>query len=222
MREALHTLSPDESHSLLLDLTESSRAKELEQLLLEAHDLEAWRLIHADPTNAWDVIREDIRWEKWARAEFFIERTKQGREFGKMVASAIESKSHPLFHRLEAFLGKDLKDYQILREVELFFDKANEKYMRADIVLVKIEERQKFVDFIIIENKLRPTSPLTKNQVQTFQRIMRGEAIEIRGAVNRAELDLSDPFLVKKENIIKISGNGAVSTDDVTFSHISQ
>ena len=78
------------------------------------------------------------------------------------------------------------------------------------------------IDFIIIENKLRPTSPLTKNQAQTFQRIMRGEAIEIRGAVNRAELNLSDPFLVKKENIIKISGNGSVSTDDVTFSHISQ
>jgi len=78
------------------------------------------------------------------------------------------------------------------------------------------------IDFIIIENKLRPTSPLTKNQAQTFQRIMRGEAIEIRGAVNRAELNLSDPFLVKKENIIKISGNGAVSTADVTFSHISQ
>lgn len=222
LREALHTLSPDESHSLLLDLTESSRAKELEQLLLEAHDLEAWRLIHADPTNAWDVIREDIRWEKWARAEFFIERTQQGREFGKMVASAIESKSHPLFHQLEAFLGKDLKGYKIATEVELFFDKANEKYMRADIVLVKIEERRKFVDFIIIENKLRPTSPLTKNQAQTFQRIMRGEAIEIRGAEKRTRLNLSDPFLVKKENIIKISGNGSVSTDDVTLSHISQ
>ena len=34
------------------------------------------------------------------------------------------------------------------------------------------------IDFIIIENKLRPTSPLTKNQAQIFQRIMRGEAIE--------------------------------------------
>lgn len=78
------------------------------------------------------------------------------------------------------------------------------------------------INFIIIENKLRPTSPLTKNQVQTFQRIMRGEAIEIRGAEKRAELNLSDPFLVKKENIIKISGNGVVSTDDVTLSHISQ
>ena len=51
---------------------------------------------------------------------------------------------------------------------------------------------------------------------------MRGEAIEIRGAEKRARLDLSDPFLVKKENIIKISGSGAVSTADVTFSHISQ
>ena len=139
-----------------------------------------------------------------------------------MVASAIESKSHPLFHQLEAFLGKDLKDYQILREVELFFDKANEKYMRADIVLVKIEGKQKLIDFIIIENKLRPTSPLTKNQVRTFQRIMRGEDIEIRGANKRVELGLAKPFWVKKENIIKISGNGVISTDDVTFSHISQ
>lgn len=51
---------------------------------------------------------------------------------------------------------------------------------------------------------------------------MRGEAIEIRGVEKRARLDLSAPFLVEKENIIKISGNGAVNTDDVTFSHISQ
>jgi len=33
---------------------------------------------------------------------------------------------------------------------------------------------------------------------------------------------LAKPFWVKKENIIKISGNGVISTDDVTFSHISQ
>jgi|GEM_PF-2196509 hypothetical protein len=78
------------------------------------------------------------------------------------------------------------------------------------------------IDFIIIESKLRPTSPLTKNQAQTFQRIIRGEAIEIRGADKRSRLGLAKPFWVKKENIIKISGNGAVSTDDVTFSHISQ
>ena len=77
------------------------------------------------------------------------------------------------------------------------------------------------IDFIIIENKLRPTSPLTKNQAQTFQRIMRGEAIEIRGAEKRARLGLAKPFWVKKENIIKISGNGVISTDDVTFLHIS-
>jgi hypothetical protein len=51
---------------------------------------------------------------------------------------------------------------------------------------------------------------------------MRGEAIEIRGANKRVELGLAKPFWVKKENIIKISGNGVISTDDVTFSHISQ
>ena len=94
--------------------------------------------------------------------------------------------------------------------------------MRADIVLFKIEGKRKLVDFIIIENKLRPTSSLTRNQAQTFQRIIRGEAIEIRGADKRSRLGLAKPFWVKKENIIKISGNGAVSTDDVTFSHISQ
>ena len=78
------------------------------------------------------------------------------------------------------------------------------------------------IDFIIIESKLRPTSPLTKNQAQTFQRIIRGETIEIRGADKRARLGLAKPFWVKKENIIKISGNGVVSTDGVTLSHISQ
>lgn len=98
---------------------------------------------------------------------YYFESTATGREFGQNVVLALRDKTSKLYQDLSTHLGKDLDDYIMETELQLYINQKD--YMVADIVLFKEDKLTGDVlDVLLIENKLSPKSKLTPRQKELF------------------------------------------------------
>lgn len=95
-----------------------------------------------------------------------------GRKFGDNVADALRDKASKLYRDLSKFLRKNLDDYTMETEVQLYIE--GDKYMVADILLFRRSQTtNKVSDVILIENKLSSTTRFTSNQSEMFRNVQR-------------------------------------------------
>lgn len=131
----------DNDYKLLLnkDLSSNSTGAELKSLLSSAENVEIWKYLKDDPAYAFELAKDNKDWERWSKINFFKDITIIGHSFTKKVVEAMSDKNSALFKRFEAFVGRDLKDYELITELPL--ETAN-GYMKADIVLIKYDEHR--------------------------------------------------------------------------------
>jgi hypothetical protein len=130
-----------------------------------------WKTLKDDPAYSWELSKEGgSRWEKWGQREFFKDITGKGRSFEETVClNAFKNRASAEYQQLKnRFMqdfGKNLDDYDMYSQVQLYY--SGDNYFVADQVFVKyrIVGQQAIVDdIVIIENKLSSTTPLTSPQ----------------------------------------------------------
>jgi len=125
--------------------------------------------------------------------------------------------------KLGELLHKDLSDYEVHDEVQLFIDKTNDEYMKADIVLVKWDaKRENIVDFIVVENKISPKSPYSDNQKQFFYNVLKMikedeiATIDIRSnMLQNSKDEFIKTIKFERIDLIKITGEGSESIENL-------
>ena len=167
----------------------------------------------------------------------FKEPCRVGRELEKNVVRAIRNKSSELFKRLKEEFGiDDLELYDVETQVHMYVNEKKQKYMVADLILYKTDGK-KVTDMIIIEVKLNKNTPYTVRQETTFKRLV-GEIAAAKDAPNDPEvlvdifirgkerkerfLILEDKISLKQVKLLRISGDGTTSIDNVKIDEITQ
>jgi len=228
LTEAIRQLDGDLRAKLLYDLEKHSQRKNLITLLESPEDLEIWKVIKNDPHAGFDELqqykgehRKELR--KWTRSEYFKAVSNEGKVFGQNVVSDLRKEESFIRKKLEALLGKDLSDYEVYDEVQLFIDKTNDEYMKADIVLVKWDANEEnIIDFIVVENKISPKSPYSDNQKQFFDDVLKkikgNKKVTIDVRSNKIK-NINDNIIKKVDRVqidlVKITGGGSESIEDL-------
>ena len=216
LQEQLAKFNDDLLIQLRRDLSISSRREELKKLLVSPKDFEHWRRLKEDPNLAYKIIKEDPQWVHWAKAEFFKEATAAGREFGKKVAEALEDKTSKLYHDLSKFLGKNLDDYIVEKELQLYINQK--EFMVADIVLIKRDLRGDVSDVILIENKLSLKTGFTERQNMMIKLVKQKGSFNVRVRSLYRSVGNDKLLPLSSRNLVQIRGNG---TTDIGMAQIS-
>ena len=142
----------------------------------------------------------------------------------------------------------DLEVYKVEKQVHMYVNKQKQQYMVADLILYKTDGK-KVTNMIIIEIKLKSTTQYTIRQKKTFKNLIkeielvkaeeeaaklaraRGEEITTNSLVNvyiRGEkrkrifgVD-GDALHLKNVKLLRISGDGTTSLDNVKIEEITQ
>ena len=217
---------------LLRDLEKHSQRENLITLLESSEDLEIWKVIKNDPHAGFDELqqykgehRKELR--KWTRSEYFKAVSNAGKEFGQSVVSDLRKEKSTIRKKLEELLGKDLSDYEVYDEVQLFINESNKEYMVADALLIK-KDGDKIVDVILIENKMSPNAPFTERQIEAFNAVHNAQKAPTKFRVKSRDKESKEKTVlrqfteltVEKENLVRISGSGETTIDNVTIERI--
>jgi len=196
-----------------------------------------------------DGIKGKGKYDALAGSSNFKEPYWVGRELEKNVVRAIRNKSSELFKRLKEELGiDDLELYDVETQVHMYVNKQKQQYMVADLILYK-KEGKEVTDMIIIEIKLKSTTQYTIRQKKTFKNLIkeielvkaeeeaaklaraRGEEattnalvdVYIRGVDRRRRFNVDgDALHLKNVKLLRISGDGTTSLDNVKIEEITQ
>ncbi|GLR19574.1 hypothetical protein [Portibacter lacus] len=166
----------------------------------------------------------DIFFRKWidrsANILNHFGAARRGTQFGKNLATNMNQANSYVKSLLGSFLDKDLSNYQVITEVPFVVNITENTpggFMKADIVLVKIDEiDDEIIDVIVVEAKLTDVSPYTPAQILKFTAVK--EAAD--GAKIPFELKFPNDDIgqvgyvldVPKENVVRIT---AKNSDDV-------
>lgn len=218
---------------LLHDLEKHSQRENLITLLESPEDLELWKVIKNDPHAGFDELqqykgehRKELR--KWTRSEYFKAVSNAGEEFGQSVVSDLRKEESTIRKKLEELLGKDLSDYEVYDEVQLFINESNKEYMVADVLLIKRDKNKNIVDFILIENKMSSKAPFTERQIEAFNAVHNAEKTPTKFRVKSRDKESKEKTVlhqfteltVEKENLVRISGSCETTIDNVTMDRI--
>ena len=130
-----------------------------------------WRTLKEHPGLAFELRDSDPDWANWANREFFKDVTKNGKKFEeKVVLNALKDRASPEYGQLKTTAsntyGINLDEYDMYSQVQLKYN--GDEFFVADQVYVKWGkdefDNDAVIDYVVIENKLRSTTPLTKNQ----------------------------------------------------------
>ena len=218
LREAIEALDEDLLAQLHYDLVVSSRSKTLREVLTSVEDLEIWKTLKQDFHKAHSMAKDSPNWERWAKSEFFKEITEKGREFGRNVTEAIKDKR--LYQRLKEALGKsDLDGYELEAEVQLFIE--GDRYMVADILLFKRNERGDIIDVILIENKLSSSTRFTSKQAEMFARVREAKRLEVKARSLNKATKRGEVIPLSSSQLIEIRGDGKTTgISNITINRI--
>ena len=226
--DAIRSLSDDLRALLLRDLETHSKRESLKKLLVTPNDIKIWAEIKAEPQEAFEKFKTYQGSNKadalhWVRSEYAKKNFNDGQAFGRKILNDLKDKMGSVRKKLGELLHKDLSDYEVYDEVQLFIDKTNDEYMKADIVLVKWDaKRENIVDFIVVENKISPKSPYSDNQKQFFDDVLKkikgNKKVTIDVRSNKIK-NINDNIIKKVDRVqidlVKITGGGSESIEDL-------
>ena len=155
------------------DLVNPKWQKELNELLsAKPSDADKiYRTLKEHPGLAFELHQSDPDWARWANREFFKNATKNGKKFEEeVVLNTLKDRTSPEYGQLKTTAsntyGVNLDEYDMYSQVQLKYN--GDEFFVADQVYVKWGTDEDgfdaIVDYVVIENKLRSTTPLTKNQ----------------------------------------------------------
>lgn len=212
----------DNDYKLLLnkDLSSNSTGAELKSLLASVENVEIWKYLKDDPAYAFELAKDNKDWKRWSKINFFKDITKIGHSFTKKVVEAMSDKNSALFKRFEAFVGRDLKDYELVTELPL--ETAN-GYMKADIALIKQDKITGRVNDVIKENKLNTTISYTQRQKEGFRAIINNKTHTMKVKYSRPNfnVDNSPTLIIKSDNIFRVDDHGTDNISNVNINRIS-
>lgn len=171
----LDDLTDDLLRQLDADLAHQKYGASIKELLDEnPDDISIWQRLKDDPAYYWELKNSgqmtDPRWLRWSAREFFIEITGIGKFFEtETVLAALRNRASQKYAELRGLFlrdfGKNLDEYDMFSQVQLYYTKTD--YFIADQLFVKykVVGGQRVVDdILVIENKLSRTTPLTDPQ----------------------------------------------------------
>ena len=230
--DAIRSLSDDLRALLLRDLETHSKRESLKKLLVTPNDIKIWAEIKAEPQEAFEKFKTYQGSNKadalrWVRSEYAKKAFNDGQAFGRKILNDLEDKMGSVRKRLGELLHKDLSDYEVYKEVQLLFNEENGHYMVADALLIK-KDGDKIVDVILIENKMSPNAPFTKRQIEAFNAVHNAQKTPARFYVKSREktdrlghtLPQDAVLAIDKKNLVRLSGSGETTIDNVTIEQI--
>ncbi|NDV70445.1 hypothetical protein, partial [Dysgonomonas sp. 25] len=167
--------------------------------------------------------------ERSAKASKFGEVVKLGNKLSDNIFASLKSGLDGADSRLLKLLADEtgipiaeLRKYDILKEVPI---QTSGGFMRADIMLIKKNAKEKIEDVIIIENKLSQTTAFTQRQKEGFGTIINGvEERKIEYEIkHKGEVYFSkdNPLKISKNRIFKMSDTGTDDISRVTINKIT-
>ena len=246
-RKTIEQLPRESQEWLQGSLNSSVHGKEFRRAIQSDSDLYDVMTLKKDKGNLHDLVKEHSidedgikgkgKYDALAGSSNFKEPYRVGRELEENVVRAIRDKSSELFKRLKEELGiDDLELYDVETQVHMYVNKQKQQYMVADLILYKTDGK-KVTDMIIIEVKLNKNTPYTVRQETTFKRLV-GEIAAAKDAPNDPDvlvdifirgkerkerfLILEDKVSLKQVKLLRISGDGTTSIDNVKIDEITQ
>ncbi|MEP2057491.1 MAG: hypothetical protein ABJJ05_06765 [Maribacter litoralis] len=163
-----------------------------------------WKTAKDDPAYAWgqrDII--DGRWSKWIQREFFKFITVIGKKFEKETVLELLRKKDPAAYgvlkgKVSTDFVKNLDDYDLYDQVQLYYDNAN--YFVADALFVKykynaLNEIEGVEDIIVVESKLKMGTELSR--AQKAARKKNGFTLRSR----KRKSNFNDEDILKQKNL---------------------
>ena len=226
--DAIRSLSDDLRALLLRDLETHSKRESLKKLLVTPNDIKIWAEIKAEPQEAFKKFKTYQGSNKadalrWVRSEYAKKVFNNGQQFGRKILNDLKDKMGSVRKKLGELLHKDLSDYEVYDEVQLFIDGTNGEYMKADVVLVKWDaKRENVIDFIVVENKISPKSPYSDNQKQFFYNVLKMikedeiATIDIRSnMIKKSRKEIIKEIKLERIDLVKITGEGSESIENL-------
>ena len=246
-RKTIEQLPRESQEWLQGSLNSSVHGKAFRNTIQKDEDIYDVLTLKKDKGNIHDLVKEHSidedgikgkgKYDALAGSSNFKEPYRVGRELEKNVVRAIRDKSSELFKRLKEELGiDDLELYDVETQVHMYVNKQKQQYMVADLILYKTDGDM-VTDMIIIEIKLNKNTPYTVRQETTFKRLV-GEIAAAKDAPNDPDvlvdifirgkerkerfLILEDKVSLKQVKLLRISGDGTTSIDNVKIDEITQ
>lgn len=131
---------------------------------------------------------------------------------------ALRDKTSKLYQDLSTHLGKDLDDYIMETEVQLYINQKD--YMVADAVLIKRDLKGDILDVILIENKLSLKTRFTQNQDLMIKLIKLKGSLGVRVRSLERSIAKDELLPLSSGNLVQIRGNGTTDISTVQINHI--
>ena len=143
----------------------------------------------------YELSKTSEKYEKLTKNRFFKVNIEKGRKFEKLCVDRFANKESSEYIKLKnkfnADFNKNLDEYELFSQVQLFYCEQQVNYFIADHLFVKFAGDE-IVDFVIIEDKLKNSTSFTKNQGEAFKCVSFKVRNESKKSVGGFELKSHD------------------------------